>query len=144
MKPITQGILKEAMPWEIDMAKGWIFVASDNGLIQYDGLSPEVFQFNNRRPARSVNIDIEEEKIFAGGISEFGYFVPSTTKSLEYICLSDSVGEDRHLGNIWGIYHKDGVVYAQGDHAVLLYDLKNGKHFIINSDHKLDLSSMIN
>lgn len=143
IKQFPDGLLLEAMPWQIDTYEGWLYVASDDGLIQYDGNFPEIFTLNNNRPLRSVSVDKEEGKIFVGGISEFGYFYPSPEKSLEYVCISDSVGENKNIGNIWGIYHKDGIVYVQGDRAVIKYDLNSGKHYIVNSDYKLDTSHLI-
>lgn len=147
MKIVRQypyGLLADLMPWQIDMSGPWTYIATDEGLVQYDGLYPELFQFNNRRPVRSVSVDKDENRIYAGGISEFGYFIPSASASLEYVCLSDSVGEDRFIGNIWGIYPQKGNLILQGDHSILSYDLNTGQHSLINSDNKLDVSSMIN
>lgn len=143
VKEYPIGVMTDAMPWEIDELDGWLYVASDEGLIQYEGLYPDLFQFNNRRPVRSVKIDPESKKIYTGGISEFGYFRPSAGSSLEYVCLSDSVGEDRHIGNIWGIFPDNGNLLIQGDQAVLSYDLNTGKHSVINTPWKLDGSSFI-
>ena len=137
------GAMADAMPWEMDELEGWLFVASDEGLIQYEGLYPDLFQFNNRRPVRSVKIDPESKRIYAGGISEFGYFQPSSNSSLEYVCLSDSIENDRHIGNIWGIFPDNSNLIVQGDNSVLIYDLNTGKHSVINTPWKLDGSSLI-
>ncbi len=83
-------------------------------MLQYDGSSVLRFDLNNRHPLRSVNLDSVSGRLYAGGINEFGYFEPSPRHSLEYVCLSDSVGNDRHIGNIWGIYSEDGKTTAQG------------------------------
>ena len=144
IKQYPESILSEAMPWQIDTDKNWTFIATEEGLLQSAGFYPELFPLNNRRPVRSVSVDRDRQRIFVGGISEFGYFKPSVTKSLEYVCLSDSVGEDKNLGNIWGIYEKEGIVYVQGDVAVLKYDMNSGDHTIINSQYKLDTSHWIN
>lgn len=137
------GLLSDIMPWQIDEARGWVYIATDDGLVQFRGDTPELFQFNNRRPVRSVNIDESTGRIYAGGISEFGYFDSSPVSSLEYVCLSDSVGTDRNLGNIWGIYPHEGYVTVQGDVSVLVYDTNTGKHNLIISDSKLDTSAWI-
>ena len=142
--PYNQGLLPEVMPWEIKEAEGWLFIASDDGLVQFDGSFPELFQFNNRRPVRSVSFNPIDKKIYAGGISEFGYFQPSMLQSLEYVCLSDSMGDERHIGNIWGIYPYNDNLIVHGDNAVINYNLSNGKYNIIYSDSKLDVSSLIN
>ena len=143
VKQYPIGMLADVMPWEIDETGGWSYIASDEGLIQFDGSEPELFLLNNRRPVRSVTIDPETGNIFAGGISEFGYFRSSPLTSLEYVCLSDSVGEDKRIGNIWGIYKNEGKIIAQGDNEILVYDLDNHSHTIIEAGCKLDVSSMI-
>ena len=134
--------MADIMPWEIEEVNGWIFLASEEGLLQYDGTWAEIFPFNNRRPLRSVTVDKESERIYAGGIGEFGYFSPSPLSSLTYTCLSDSIGEARHIGNIWGIYPKDGVLLMQADNIVMTYDLNSGKYSIVESPDKLDVSYM--
>ena len=144
VKQFPHGILTDVMPWDIDEADGWFYIASDEGLVQFDGATSELFFFNNRRPVRSVAIDRENNRILAGGISEFGYFKSTPLKSLDYVCLSDSVGNDKQIGNIWGIYENDGKVIAQGDRSILIYDLHSGAHSIIDAGCKLDGSSMIN
>lgn len=136
-------IMKEAMPWDIDTKDNWTFISTDDGLLQFDGSYPELFQFNNRRPVRSVFIDNDNNRIYAGGISEFGYFEPSPFSSLRYVCLSDSVGDDRHIGNIWGIYSQNGKVIAQGDNSILIYDTAVNSHNVINTPYKLDGSNLI-
>lgn len=138
------GILSNSMTWQIDAFDDWMFAATEDGLVQFDGTLPELFQFNNRRAIRSVNFDKTEGKLYAGGINEFGYFISSPTQSLEYVCLSDSVGSNRYIGNIWGIYPHDGRVTLQADASILIYDNNTGKHSVIKSDSKLDCSNLVN
>lgn len=137
------GILTDVMPWQIQEKNGMIFIASNDGLVQFDGFSPEIFSFQNHRQARSLIIDEKENKIYIGGISEFGLFEPSALNSLDYVCLSDSIGEDRYIGNIWGVFKDDNTLFAQGDNAIAVYDLVTRKHKIISTEHKLDVSSLI-
>ncbi|MCH5242916.1 MAG: hypothetical protein J1F67_10960 [Muribaculaceae bacterium] len=143
VKEYPVGILADVMPWEIEETNGMVYIASNDGLVQFDGLNAELYPFQNRRQARSLNFDNEDKRIYIGGISEFGYFQPSPFQSLEYICISDSLGDDRHIGNIWGIYKNENTLYAQGDNAIALYDFVSGKHKIISTEHKLDVSSFI-
>ena len=107
--------LSSAKVWNIcTYGDGWAFFAAQDGMLQYDGSSVLRFDLNNRHPLRSVNLDSVSGRLYAGGINEFGYFEPPPRHSLEYVCLSDSVGNDRHIGNIWGIYSEDGKTTAQG------------------------------
>ena len=143
LRQFSNGIISNATPRQIASIGDWTYIASDDGLIQFNSGMPELFQLNNRRPVRSVSIDKEEGRIYLGGINEFGYFSPSATESLIYTCLSDSVGDDRNIGNIWGIYPHDGVITLQADNAILVFDTNNGKHHTISSSLKLDSSAWI-
>ncbi len=135
--------LSSAKVWNIcTYGDGWAFFAAQDGMLQYDGSSVLRFDLNNRHPLRSVNLDSVSGRLYAGGINEFGYFEPSPRHSLEYVCLSDSVGNDRHIGNIWGIYSEDGKTTAQGDAGILVYDSGKRNHILIDTGCKLDCSAM--
>lgn len=144
VKEYPPGILNDAMPWEIDYSGNWLYVASDDGLIQFNGADQQLFYFNNRRPLRSVHVEKDEGRVYAGGISEFGYFESSPFTSLNYVCLSDSIGDDKLIGNIWEIYKNEGKIIAQGDNELLIYDLNTGDHSVIDAGCKLDGSAMVN
>lgn len=141
VKPLTAGVLQDLMPWEIATSGDWTYIASDEGLVEYDGSEPLLFSVNNGRPLRSVTIDEETGRIYVGGISEFGYFISSPYNSLDYVCLSDSIGSDRHIGNIWGIHPQKDILIVQGDNAIIKYDLIRNKHEVIKTTHKLDMSA---
>ncbi|MBD5355754.1 MAG: hypothetical protein HDR88_01955 [Bacteroides sp.] len=136
--------LANAKVWDIaTYGDNWAFFASQDGLMQYDGSTVMLFSLRNNYSLRSVNLDAEKERLFVGGINEFGYFTPSHTSSLEYVCLSDSVGDDRHIGNIWGIYPYNNFVYAQGDTNIIIYDREKNTHTRVDTNCKLDCSRMI-
>lgn len=136
--------LSMAKVWDIaTYGNNWAFFAAQDGLLQYDGSLVMLFSLNNNYSLRSVNFDKEKERLLVGGINEFGYFMPSNTTSLEYVCLSDSVGNQRHIGNIWGIYSSNNIVYAQGDTNIIIYDEGKNTHNLIDTKCKLDCSKMI-
>lgn len=136
--------LANAKTWDIDIYDdSWTYFATEDGLVQYDGSLPRIFHLNNRNPLRSVTVDGGQGRVYVSGINEFGYFLPSAETSLEYVCLSDSVGDDRQVGNIWGIYPVQGSVMAQGDSQIIIYDEKTGGHKVVNAMVKLDCSNVI-
>ena len=139
----TSAPLSDIIVWDIAEWNGWTFLATDEGLWQNLGFYPDFFQLNNRRAVRSVNIDKQNNRIYVGGINEFGFFSPSSTNSLEYVCLSDSIGDDKYIGNIWGIYPNENIITVQGDNTIITYDLNTNKHNIINTTDKLDGSELI-
>lgn len=136
--------LSSAKTWDICVAGDqFLFFAAQDGLIQYDGAGYKLFPLNNRYSLRSVSADTIKNRIYASGINEFGYFTPSATKSLEYVCLSDSLGRARHIGNVWGIYSNGDQVIAQGDMALAFLNEKDGSYEVIGSPDKLDCSAMV-
>lgn len=144
VKEYPQTLLATSKTWGIDIYDDdWAFFATKDGLVQYDGAVARMFQVNNRYALRSVKVDREHGRVYVGGINEFGYFVPSPVSSLEYVCLSDSLGQDRHIGNIWGVYPWQGRVIAQGDARIAVYHEDTRKHEIINTQCKLDCSNFI-
>lgn len=136
--------LATAKVWDIaTYGDTWAFFATQDGLMQYDGSMVMIFSLKNNYSLRSVNLDEDNKRLFVGGINEFGYFFPSEKTSLEYVCLSDSVGNDRHIGNVWGIYSSNNIVYAQGDSNIIIYDERKNTYVIIDTKCKLDCSRMI-
>lgn len=144
VREYPQTLLAAAKTWDIEtFDDNWTFFATQDGIIQYDGSHASLFHLNNRYPVRSVFMDRRQGRLYAGGINEFGYFTPSAATSLEYVCLSDSIGDDRNVGNIWGIYRSGDIVMVQGDTQLLVYDEKTGAHRLIKADCKLDCSVLI-
>ena len=102
-----------------------------------------MFQLNNRTSVRSVLSSITHERIYVGGINEFGYFEPAPSGEMIYHCMSDSLNEiERQIGNIWGIHEADNILYFQADGCIMKY--LNGKYTHIPSDQKIDCSNIIN
>lgn len=143
VKEYPENAMMSAKTWDIDTYGDWTFFATHDAMIQYGGGKSMSFGLHKKRSLRSVNVDREQGRIYVGGISEFGYFIPSTTNSLEYVCLSDSVGQDRHIGNIWGIYPYRYTLIAQGDVEIIIYDEKKRTHTVVDTGCKLDCSNFI-
>lgn len=135
--------LSTAKAWEIaTYGADWAFFATQDGLLQYDNSTVRLFSLNNRYSLRSVFMDTKKDRLYVGGINEFGYWIPDPEKSLKYVCLSDSVGNDRHIGNIWGIYSYGNMVVAQGDVSIIMYDEESRSHSLVETGCKLDCSEM--
>ncbi|MDR3118251.1 MAG: transcriptional regulator [Mediterranea sp.] len=134
---------KGSQTWQIgSYGEGWAYFANQNGMLQYDGNSWRLFPLNNDSDVRSVLPSGTQKRIYAGGIGEFGYFVPGPNGQLLYHCLSDSISaEERAIGNVWGIHEADNIVYFQGDNRVVKY--LNGKFTTIDAGCKIDCSGMV-
>lgn len=119
-----------------------VFFANKDGVYRYDGNMWTVQSFNNGLDARAVYPDRKHGRIYISGINEFGYISPDERGFMKYTCLSDSIGEDRLTGNMWGIYNHNGMIFVQADQNILR--INGNRHSVISSAVKLDCSSMIN
>ncbi|MBQ8500910.1 MAG: transcriptional regulator [Bacteroides sp.] len=102
--------------WAIEQHdNGWIYVANNKGLLEYDGVRWSTYPIRNAK-TRAVKKG-NDGRIYIGGLGQFGYFVPNSLGELDYVCLSDSLNQ-REVGNIWHIHVSRDRVYFQSDHAV--------------------------
>lgn len=135
---------KGAQTWQIaPYNENWIYFANNRGMLQYDGDKWSVFPLNNESDVRSISPSAQYNRIYAGGISEFGYFEPDNSGKLVYTCMSDSINEtERNIGNIWGIHESDNILYVQADGTVV--KVINDKYTQIPSPWKIDCSGLAN
>ncbi len=135
---------KGSQTWQIAAYNdNWVYFANKSGVLQFDGNTWNIFPLHNRSDTRSVLPSNQGQRIYVGGINEFGYLEPGEGGRLVYTCMSDSVPiPDRYIGNVWGVHENDHILYFQGDERVL--KLLNGKYTIIPSEWKIDCSGMVN
>ncbi len=144
-KAFNEPSSRNAKTWDISTAGGdYVFFATQEAMYAYDGNEWKPYSLNNGSDLRSVHVSRNEGRVYAGGINEFGYFEPGHDGNLVYTCLSDSTSHRRELGNIWGIYEKDHVIYVQGDRNVMTYRQEDNHTTIATDSCKLDCSTMIN
>lgn len=119
--------------WQIAQDKRGIMYFGNNGLLQFDGTTWELFPIPNNTIVRSVAID-KSGKIYVGAQGEFGYFLPDTTGSLTYFSLSDKLPKEmkRYVNDIWRIFFtaEDEIIF-QDRFAFFTY--KNGAFKIVRS-----------
>jgi outer membrane protein assembly factor BamB len=132
-----------AQTWQIaPYNQNWIYFANQTGLLQYNGNSWQQFQLHNEQSIRSVLPSPREKRIYAGGISEFGYYTITANGVPAYTCMSDSVNEtERYIGNVWGIHELAGALYFQGDNCFLKY--ADGTYTVIDAGCKIDCSALV-
>lgn len=99
---------------------GWIYVANNKGLLEYDGVGWNRYPTGNAK-SRSVRVS-DDGRIYVGGMGEFGYFVPDALGGLTYTRLSDSISLHRHIGIIWNIHQVGEVVYFQSERTLFRWD----------------------
>lgn len=106
--------------WMVEQqSNGWMYFANNKGLLEFDGKEWKTYPINN---AKLRSICLDSQRIYVGGLSQFGYFVPNYQGSLKYVCLSDKLKKQK-IGNIWNIIKIDRTIYFQTDYA--LFCLEN-------------------
>jgi ligand-binding sensor domain-containing protein/DNA-binding CsgD family transcriptional regulator len=90
--------------WDIKQdARGVIYVANNEGLLIYNGISWGLNPLPHKTIVRSLAIG-PDGKIFAGGQDELGYFSPSEQGRMSYHSLVETLPvKFRSFGDVWDI-----------------------------------------
>lgn len=102
---------------------GWLYFANNKGLLEYDGKYWNCYPIPHQAKMRSVKIG-PDNKIYVGGLKEFGIFTPNKRGGMEYKSLSAGINSHT-VSNIWNIHLLGKKVYYQGDRYLFCYE--NGK-----------------
>ncbi|MBK8952260.1 MAG: hypothetical protein IPM85_08235 [Chitinophagaceae bacterium] len=103
--------------WDIKQDNnGIIYLANNEGLLSFDGKYWNLHPLPNKTIVRSIEIT-PDNRIYAGGQDELGYFSPAANGTLSFTSLINSIPErDRwSFGDVWDIcyYKKDIFSVAQ-------------------------------
>jgi len=88
---------------------GILYIANNEGLLSFDGRYWKLYPLPNKTIVRSVEI-AADNKIYAGGQDELGYYAPGSNGKLQYTSLTKFIPQkDRSFGDVWDIvsYQKD-------------------------------------
>ncbi len=88
---------------------GIIYIANNEGLLSFDGKYWKLYPLPHKTIVRSIEIGADN-RIYAGGQDEFGFFSPDNNGNLQYHSLVDLIPEkERSFADVWDIvaYHHD-------------------------------------
>lgn len=119
-----------------------IFCGNKNGILQYNGNNWQLYPFQNASDVRSIHISHKQNRIYAGGESEFGYLEADDSGQMVYTPLSNTFNMQYQLyGGYWGIFEVDNLMYYVSDKYVVK---QINDHFTpVRSEIKIDCSAMI-
>ena len=101
---------------------GRIYVANNNGLLEYNGLKWRLYTDAPCAIMRSVLVS-REGRIYTGGFREFGYWDRNEAGILHYTSLSDQLDEVRFQDeDIWRIQQSGNEIYFQSFSRIYRYD----------------------
>lgn len=115
----TENYLGDNQNWMISQGlNDFIYVANNNGLLEYNGSEWITYPSPNNTIIRAVNV--VEDKIYTGCYAEFGYWIKNEFGSLNYVSLSSKLDmkmlEDEEVYNIieynkWVVFQSNSKIY---------------------------------
>lgn len=132
-----------AQTWQIkSYGNDYSYFANINGLLEFNGNDWELHPFNNKTHVRSIHMSHRQNRIYAGGESEFGYFEPDQNGRLIYTNLSENFIRSRGLsGGFWGVFEADNILYFVSDRYII--KLIDDEFTLISSEQKIDCSALV-
>lgn len=130
--------------WQIaQLDNNWMYFANKMGVLEFNGRNWNLYSLNNGTDTRSLYHSKKDNRIYTGGINEFGYLEPDASGKMYYHCLWDPSNPSvQAFGNIWNIYEIDNTLYFCEDHTVIKY--VSDSVIPIASPGKIDCSGLIN
>jgi ligand-binding sensor domain-containing protein/DNA-binding CsgD family transcriptional regulator len=97
---------------------GILYFANYEGLMSFDGTYWKLYPLPNRTVVRSVAIG-EDNRIYAGGQNDFGYFSPDKSGRLTYTSLKPLLPAKHHsFSDVWTIIPFKGDVYFRSEERI--------------------------
>lgn len=124
--------------WDISQdQRGFVYVANNFGLLEYDGNSWRNYTVTNNTRVRSVFVN-SDNRIYIGGQNQFGYFEPDSAGRLEFHSLYALLDKkNRNLEDIWKIIKHDDKILFCSYLGVISYDGHSVKGIPTRDDHDL-------
>lgn len=98
--------------------KGVMYFANSEGVLVFNGIKWKTYPLPNNSIVRSVEFG-PDNKLYAGGQDEFGYFSPSENGNLVYHSLKNLIPkEDGSFTDVWEIYFYKGWIFFQTSNKI--------------------------
>lgn len=130
--------------WQIAQSDNhWIYFANKMGVLEFNGRDWRLYPLENNTDTRSLYYSRKDQRIYTGGINEFGYLAPDNSGEMHYHNLWDSGKSPEYtFGNIWNVFEIDNSLYFCEDHVVLKYTADT--LILIPGPDKIDCSALVN
>ena len=118
--------------WDICQDKsGIIYIANNEGLLSFDGTYWKLYPLPNKTIVRSAEI-AGDNKIYAGGQDELGFFAPGSNGKLAYNSLTWLIpGKDRIFGDVWDIVSFNKDIFFRSPNKI--FKFTNGSFRVYNA-----------
>ncbi|RED97402.1 regulatory LuxR family protein [Marinoscillum furvescens DSM 4134] len=114
--------------WDlIQDQRGFVYVANNFGLLEYDGNEWRKYEVQNNTRVRSVYVD-ETNRVYVGGQNQFGYFAPDSSGTLTFSSIYDSLtDQNKSLEDIWKITRYEDEIWFCSYLGIIGYDGKKAR-----------------
>ncbi|TVP47055.1 MAG: regulator [Mongoliibacter sp.] len=117
---------------------GLIYVANNFGMLEYDGSAWNRYSLPNSTKIRDIVID-DENRIFASGQGEFGYFSPNENGYLKFTSLLPGLPEnERNLEEVWKVFQLHNSIIFCTFNRLFIFSKQLQLEHIIESDNYFD------
>ena len=129
--------------WDIQQDRnGVLYFANDEGLLTFDGSRWKVYALPNKTIVRSIRIGTDN-KIYAGGQGDFGYFSPDETGKLVFSSLKNKIPNGyRSFADIWNVQGVGKAMFFRAENNIFRW--LNGQITIFKTDSKWLYMGMAN
>jgi len=124
--------------WDFGQSSdGLIYVANNNGLLEFDGNKWKKYNIPDATKIRTVMID-SKGVIYVGGQNQIGYFNKTAKGLVFHSLMSELQAANINISEIWKIFENEGKVYFNAEDKLISYSDKgfeeiNSPGFLINS-----------
>lgn len=110
--------------------KGILYIASNKGIIEYDGSNWNLIPISNYSDAGILVID-DDDRIYVGATNEFGYLETDSLGEMRYISLINLVDPElRNSGDIWQVLIHRNKILFQSYNGIYSWDKEHTIEFI--------------
>ncbi|WP_212193043.1 helix-turn-helix and ligand-binding sensor domain-containing protein [Carboxylicivirga sediminis] len=121
--------------WSIGCAPtGYIYFGNSSGLLEFDGVSWQLYPSPNASIIRAVAVD--NRRVYTGGYRELGFWERTQNSQLQYFSLTDSVKSQFGINEeFWSIFKSQEQIIFHSFAGIYIYEngsftvLKNGGFF---------------
>ncbi|RMG30874.1 MAG: hybrid sensor histidine kinase/response regulator, partial [Bacteroidetes bacterium] len=114
----------DASNWAwVQDAFGNVYIGNPKGVLVYNGLSWQTIPTANEGFIRSLAIDSSTNRVYVGGIGEFGYLAPDSTGHLTYIPIhSDYAKTGSKFTDVWQTFAYAGGAFFITPEFIFFWD----------------------
>lgn len=101
--------------------KGIMYFANNEGLLTFDGSFWRRYALPNKTKVRSLEFGTDN-RLYAGGENEFGYYKPNASGDLSFVSLKNLVSEKEHsFSDIWNVCGYQKSVFFRASNKIFQY-----------------------